>query len=129
DHIDIVIGPGSVVYGNSAMLGIINVITRTGASLDGTHVVVQTSAGAPGDRHATDASWGELWFKAAAYGGFTRTLKDQTLDVAWHVQARWDRQQGRRMYHLVDTDPFNADPAVAFPAENVFNRDLGFRLF
>ncbi|MBK7863469.1 MAG: TonB-dependent receptor [Archangiaceae bacterium] len=128
DHIDIVIGPGSVMYGQSAMLGIINIIMRTGASLDGTHVLVQASAGTPGDVHAKDLSWGEVWGKAAVYGGFTRSLRGETLDVAWHLQARADRQQGRRMFHLGNNDPF-VDPVGSFPAEDVFNRDFGVRLY
>lgn len=129
DHIDIVIGPGSVMYGNSAMLGIINVITRSAASLDGTHLLVQGSAGTPGDKWAKDLSWGEVWGKVAAYGGVVSTLAGDPLDITWHVQARWDRQQGRRMYHRVgDQDPF-LFPESEFPGENVFNRDFGARLF
>ncbi len=129
DHIDIVIGPGSVMYGNSAMLGIINVITRSASSLDGAHAVFQGSVGAPGDKWATDLSWGEVWGKFAVYGGTITTLKGDPLDVTWHFQARWDRQQGRRMYHRIgDRDPFDF-PETEFPGENVFNRDFGARLF
>ncbi|MBL8955742.1 MAG: TonB-dependent receptor [Myxococcaceae bacterium] len=129
DHIDIVIGPGSVMYGNSAMLGIINVVMRSASSLDGTHLLVQGSAGTPGDTWAKDLSWGEVWGKAAAYGGTLSTLGGERLDVTWHLQARWDRQQGRRMVHRIgDRDPF-VFPETEFPAENVFNRDFGARLF
>ncbi len=129
DHIDIVIGPGSVVYGNSAMLGVINIVTRSATSLDGTRVLLQGSAGTPGDRWAKDLSWGEVWGKAAVYGGFTKSLAGDTLDFTWHLQARWDRQQGRRMFHrLGDQDPY-LDPAASYPTEDVFNRDLGVRLF
>ncbi|MBK7860254.1 MAG: TonB-dependent receptor [Archangiaceae bacterium] len=130
DHIDIVIGPGSVVYGNSAMLGIVNVITKTGASLDGTHVVVQASAGTPGDVWAENLSWGEAWTRVAAYGGFTTTLKGAPFDLAWHWAARVDRQQGRAVWHRDTTvaDPFG-DPLAAYDRENAFNRDFGSRLF
>jgi iron complex outermembrane receptor protein len=35
DHIEIVRGPGSVLYGNNAFLGVINVITRQGKDVNG----------------------------------------------------------------------------------------------
>jgi outer membrane cobalamin receptor len=130
DHIDIVIGPGSVVYGNSAMLGIINVITRSPSSLDGTHVVVQASAGTPGDRWAKDITWGEAWARVAAYGGYTTTLRGDPFELSWHFAARVDRQQGRSVWHRTDStaDPF-MNPLASFTREDVFNRDFGTRLF
>lgn len=35
DRIEVISGPGSAVYGNNAMLGVINVITKKGADLNG----------------------------------------------------------------------------------------------
>src|SRR4051812_43817409 len=61
DHLEVVLGPGSVIYGNSAMLGVINVVTRRGSSLEDTNAVFQASAGLPGDKWAKDISWGEAW--------------------------------------------------------------------
>ncbi len=126
DHIELVIGPGSVIYGNSAMLGVINVVTRKGSSLDGTHVVVQGSAGTPGDRWAKDLSWGEVWTRAAAYGGFKTQLGSDPFELAWHLGARWNRQEGRTIWHRTG-DPY-ADPNVWTP-EPVFNRDVETKLF
>ncbi|MET0591522.1 MAG: TonB-dependent receptor, partial [Polyangiaceae bacterium] len=42
DHLEVVIGPGSVLYGSSAMFGVINVITKRAKDLAGTHVVAET---------------------------------------------------------------------------------------
>jgi iron complex outermembrane receptor protein len=36
DRIEVISGPGSAVYGNNAMLGVINVITRKGGDISGT---------------------------------------------------------------------------------------------
>jgi outer membrane receptor protein involved in Fe transport len=128
DHIEVVIGPGSVVYGNNAMLGVINVVTRTGESLRGTHAVVQASAGAPGDPWAKDLSWGEAWGRAAVYGGDRITLAGDPLDYAWHFGLRVDRQQGRSIWNGPNGDPY-ALGAAAYTREDVFNRDFGARLF
>ena len=38
ERVEFVAGPGSSIYGNNAMLGVINVITRTGKSIDGVRV-------------------------------------------------------------------------------------------
>lgn len=35
DHVEIIRGPGSVLYGNNAFFAVINVITRTGKDIDG----------------------------------------------------------------------------------------------
>lgn len=39
DHIEVVLGPGSVLYGSNAMMGVINVITKSGSSYQGGHAV------------------------------------------------------------------------------------------
>jgi outer membrane receptor for ferrienterochelin and colicins len=40
DHIEVVLGPGSVLYGSNAMLGVINVVTARGKTLQGARVGV-----------------------------------------------------------------------------------------
>jgi outer membrane receptor for ferrienterochelin and colicins len=42
DHIEVILGPGSVLYGSNAMLGVINVVTKRASALDGTHLVVES---------------------------------------------------------------------------------------
>jgi outer membrane receptor for ferrienterochelin and colicins len=42
DHLEVVIGPGSVLYGSSAMFGVINVITKRAKDFAGTHVIGET---------------------------------------------------------------------------------------
>ena len=39
DHIELVLGPGSVLYGGNAMIGVINVVTKRGAAFNGLHLV------------------------------------------------------------------------------------------
>lgn len=42
DHIEIVLGPGSVLYGSNAMLGVINVVTKRAKDYRGTRVGVES---------------------------------------------------------------------------------------
>ncbi len=41
DHIEIIVGPGSVMYGSSAMLGVINVVTRRARDYGGVHFIAE----------------------------------------------------------------------------------------
>ena len=129
DHIEVLIGPGSILYGNSAMVGVINVVTRAASTLEKLSVVAQVSGGLPGDAWAPNLEWGEAWGRAALYGGAHLTLGGDPFELAWHLAARWDRQQGRTLWHVNDgVDPWT-NPEAAFTRENVFNRDLKGRLF
>lgn len=53
DHIELILGPGSVLYGSNAMLGVINIVTKHAKDWRGLHLVTEaeifpTSEGAPG---------------------------------------------------------------------------------
>lgn len=45
DHIEVILGPGSVLYGSNAMLGVINVITKRAKDWQGGHVVGEWEIG------------------------------------------------------------------------------------
>jgi outer membrane receptor for ferrienterochelin and colicins len=42
DHIELIIGPGSVLYGSNAMLGVVNIVTKRSKDFSGAHVVVES---------------------------------------------------------------------------------------
>jgi outer membrane receptor for ferrienterochelin and colicins len=42
DHIELIIGPGSVLYGSNAMLGVVNIVTKRAKDFAGAHVVVES---------------------------------------------------------------------------------------
>jgi outer membrane receptor for ferrienterochelin and colicins len=42
DHIELIIGPGSVLYGSNAMLGVVNICTKRGRDFSGAHIVVES---------------------------------------------------------------------------------------
>jgi outer membrane receptor for ferrienterochelin and colicins len=41
DHVELILGPGSVLYGGNAMLGVINVVTKRARSYRGLHAVAE----------------------------------------------------------------------------------------
>jgi outer membrane receptor for ferrienterochelin and colicins len=129
DHLEVVIGPGSVLYGNSAMLGVVNVITRSAASMEHTQLMVQAGAAPPSDKWAKNWSWGDAWVRAAAFGAHKWELGGKPFELAWHFAVRWERQQGRSVWHAVSgVDPYE-NTEGAFVREDAFNRDLRTRLF
>jgi outer membrane receptor protein involved in Fe transport len=47
DHIEVILGPGSVLYGAQAMLGVINVVTKAPADYAGVHTSARASVSPP----------------------------------------------------------------------------------
>ncbi|HUK65941.1 MAG TPA: TonB-dependent receptor [Anaeromyxobacteraceae bacterium] len=41
DHVEVILGPGSVLYGSNAMLGVINVITKRAKDYAGLHLIAE----------------------------------------------------------------------------------------
>lgn len=56
ERIEFIPGPGGAVYGQNAMFGVVNVITRTGADMAGTEASIQLQA--PGQSREARLSWG-----------------------------------------------------------------------
>lgn len=42
DHIEVILGPGSVMYGSNAMMGVINVVTKRAKDVGGLHLVLES---------------------------------------------------------------------------------------
>jgi len=78
DHIEVILGPGSVLYGSSAMLGVINVVTKPARTFQGTHLVVESEL---------LKSW-----RAAAGGGYEFSLFGQESSVA--LELEYYKQDG-----------------------------------
>ncbi|MCL4184069.1 MAG: TonB-dependent receptor [Burkholderiaceae bacterium] len=56
ERIEFVPGPGGAVYGQNAMFGVVNIVTRRGADLDGAELAVSYQR--PQSQHERRASWG-----------------------------------------------------------------------
>jgi outer membrane receptor protein involved in Fe transport len=79
DRLEVILGPGSVLYGSSAMLGVINVITKSARDFKGTHVVAETEV---------LKSW-----RGAAGGGYEFSLFGKPAKVA--LELEYYQQDGR----------------------------------
>ena len=45
DHIEVIVGPGSVLYGTNAMLGVINIVTKAAKDFKGLHAIGEMDFG------------------------------------------------------------------------------------
>jgi outer membrane receptor for ferrienterochelin and colicins len=75
DHIEVILGPGSVLYGSNAMLGVINVVTKRAKDWKGIHTLGEVEPG-------------KSWRGLASAGGtfetpFTRSPGELTLGVEY----------------------------------------------
>ena len=57
DHIELILGPGSVLYGGNAMIGVVNVVTKKASSYDGVHLIAEGSASPQQGSHGNVTSW------------------------------------------------------------------------
>ena len=73
ERVEYVPGTGSVTYGNNALLGIINVVTRRGRDFDGARVSAEVSSRGASRQRAT---WGKLLDNGAEV-----LLSASTLDI------------------------------------------------
>ncbi len=74
DHIEVMLGPASVLYGSNAMLGVINIVTKRAKDYDGVHVVAEGEAAAPLGpgytvRSPFSSGMGAGYRAGAGYGG------------------------------------------------------------
>ena len=58
ERIEFIPGPGGAIYGQNAMLGVVNIVTRTGQTVDGSEVAV--SYRWPLAERTARATWGKL---------------------------------------------------------------------
>jgi outer membrane receptor for ferrienterochelin and colicins len=72
DHIEVILGPGSVLYGSSAMLGVINIITKRAKDFDGVHLVAETEV--------------LKSYRTAASVGHSLTLFGRPLEITGEVE-------------------------------------------
>jgi outer membrane receptor for ferrienterochelin and colicins len=74
DHIEVILGPGSVLYGSNAMLGVINVITKRAKDWHGVHVAaegeVSQSYDPAGPLASPSSRWTPTGYRGMAGAGY-----------------------------------------------------------
>jgi iron complex outermembrane receptor protein len=88
-RIEVIRGPGSALYGADAFSGVINVITKTAADIDGTHVGVRVGSFNTRDtwvQHGGDLGAAKVaaYFRVASSDGFKQ---DVTADAATRLRT------------------------------------------
>jgi iron complex outermembrane receptor protein len=84
DRIEIVRGPGSALYGTNAMLAVLNIITKSGAALDGLHA--SASLGSFGRKEA-EVTGGKKFASGLDVMGSARYLKVDGQDLFYPEYA------------------------------------------
>ena len=91
DTIEVILGPGSVLYGGNAMLGVINIKTKSARHMSGVHVYaeygVSPSANASGHFSSFGPNGDGTSPRVSASLGHTFTLFGQDAEVTG--QAEW----------------------------------------
>jgi len=47
DHIEVMLGPGSAIYGSQAMLGVVNIVTKRARDYQGLHIITEGELASP----------------------------------------------------------------------------------
>jgi outer membrane cobalamin receptor len=78
DHVEVILGPGSVLYGSNAMLGVINVITKRAKDWKGVHVV--------GEIEGSANSRSPTGYRVMGGGGLELTLFGKKADATMALE-------------------------------------------
>jgi outer membrane receptor for ferrienterochelin and colicin len=78
DHIEVIVGPGSVLYGSNAMFGLVNVVTKRAKDYEGARVIVESAL--------------PIGIRAAAGAGTTFTLFGLPGEIV--TQLEYYKQDG-----------------------------------
>lgn len=112
ERIEFIPGPGGAVYGQNAMFGVVNVVTRRGADVSGAELVV--SAQSPQARREGRASWGMQLDNGTdlllSVSGLRASGKDRWMDYGASgvagVATGMDAERGRQLFGRVARGPW-----------------------
>jgi len=83
DHIELVLGPGSVLYGSNAMLGVVNVITKRASAFRGVRLGVES----------------DLPFSVRGFAGFGHELVFLGMPSELTVALEYRRSSGPALFY------------------------------
>lgn len=89
DHVELVLGPGSVLYGGNAMLGVVNVVTKNARNYKGLHLIAEGGA-SPGQRKGKIDSFAPsdagFTYRLGAGGGAETMLLGKRLELVGQLE-------------------------------------------
>lgn len=117
DHVELVLGPGSVLYGGNAMLGVINVVTKSARNYKGLHFIAEGGT-SPGQRKGKIDSFAPseagFTYRLGAGGGAETTLLGRRLEVVGQLELYMQKgpsfSWGPQMVTNPDGTPGNFGP-------------------
>lgn len=103
DHVEVSLGPGSVMYGSQAMLGVINIVTKRAKDYAGWRVIAEAETSLPSttasvvDRPATSASDLGAGYRLGGGGGHVFHLFGTPAELT--VQAEYYSMDGPTLWY------------------------------
>lgn len=105
DHLEVVLGPGSVLYGSNAVLGVVNVVTKRAKDWPGVHAAVESelpisvrAMGGAAGRFKLGGKEGEALFAAEYYAQkgptYTFALQHASDDFVTNMPRRFSFDPG-----------------------------------
>ena len=136
DRIEVIRGPGATLWGQNAMNGVVNIITRSARESQGT--LVTLAAGDHDEDGATlrhggtidDRTFYRVWAKYSKHGDFVGPTGNSVLDNWSDVRGgfRFDRESASGISWTVQSDAYTHPTAMASVLLPVPGRHLQFAL-
>jgi outer membrane receptor protein involved in Fe transport len=118
DHVEIVLGPGSVLYGTNAMQAVINVVTQDAAAFEGVHVSAQAGVSPPVDEahriRGVGGGYG-LGYMTRAAAGYAHPFEVGGRPGGVSVQLEHYQVQGPPMHYGPQPAEWDAGPYAEAP--------------
>ncbi|MGE0324583.1 MAG: TonB-dependent receptor plug domain-containing protein [Polyangiaceae bacterium] len=101
DRVEVVLGPGSVLYGSQAMLGVVHIVTKRAKDYAGVHLILEGGFSAPTDQDQGLRGFGSDGYFADGGGdyrvgaGYGREFKLFGQDAEAVLQVEYYRQSGQ----------------------------------
>jgi outer membrane receptor for ferrienterochelin and colicins len=115
DHVELILGPGSVLYGGSAMFGVINIVTKNANAYRGLTAVAEGGVSPQHGLGGTFTSFapGDLGTSYRLGLGFGKSFRLFGEDASFVAQAEVYRQDGPSFEFPLQSGNLNAagDPA------------------
>lgn len=138
DHIELIIGPGSVLYGSSAMLGVVNIVTKRAKDFSGGHLVLESevpvnlrAALGYGRQFRLFGQDAELTFELEQFeqDGPTQRypLYDAGSDAVTGVPRRYSAEQPLGVWGGDGDDALRTSSSTGYLRLRVGNLDVGLR--